>query len=146
MKLFYCLGLTSIFLAGCTGNVKDFACTGQNWAEFGYKMGAEGRSVHEFDAHKSSCGANLEKGAVKAYLDGYTRGIVEFCTFDNGYALGNKKMPMNEHCPLEVKASFAKGYAAGKVDIEEKIHHLDKAIDGVNPRPPQNAGDVSKQQ
>ncbi|HEY6527225.1 MAG TPA: DUF2799 domain-containing protein [Cellvibrionaceae bacterium] len=145
MKLLFSLVIASLLLTGCGGNVKKIACTGQDWTGFGYKAGAEGKSVHEFDAHRSDCGAKLEKNALKAYLDGYTRGIVEFCTYENGYAMGNKKLPMSENCPLEVRASFVKGYNVGKLDIDEKIHRLEKAIDGAHPRPVQNAGPVDKQ-
>jgi hypothetical protein len=126
MKTRYHLVCVSFLLAGCAGNVKDIACTGQDWAGFGYKTGAEGKSVREFDAHRSDCGAKLERNALKAYLDGYTRGIVEFCTYEKGYALGSTKAPMSESCPLEVRADFVKGYNVGKFELAEKLRHLNR--------------------
>lgn len=123
MKIFIYLGLATM-LSGCGGNVKEFPCTGQNWAAFGYKMGAEGRSVHEFDAHRKYCGANLENGAVKAYLDGYTLGIMKYCTYDNGYTTGAKNEPLNEHCPAEVRASFVQGYNVGRMELAQQMRQL----------------------
>lgn len=126
MKLLSSLFISALLIS-CTGNVKEVACTGQNWAEFGYKMGAEGRSVHEFDAHRSACKDKLEKGALKAYLDGYTRGIMEFCTYDNGYALGVKNQPVNKNCPTEVKAPFLKGHTVGRIEFAERKNDMDNS-------------------
>lgn len=116
-------------LLGCAGGVKEVACSGQNWAEFGYKMGLEGKSAHEFDAHRSACGSNLEKGALKAYLDGYTRGIIEHCTYDNGYGLGSKNSPMSEFCPAEVRAEYERGYKVGKFHFAEKLRQMHNQVD-----------------
>ena len=41
MKNYCYLVVLSAGLLGCAGGVKEVACSGQNWAEFGYKMGSE---------------------------------------------------------------------------------------------------------
>lgn len=124
----------SIAFTGCAGGVKEVACTGQNWAGFGYKMGAEGRSVHEFDGHRSACGNNLEKGALKAYLDGYTRGIIEYCTYENGFSVGSKNQSISENCPLELRGSYTKGYNLGKFEFAEKMRQMKNQVDEAESR------------
>lgn len=134
MKMHVYLLVITVALTGCAGSVKEVACTGQNWAGFGYKMGAEGRSVHEFDDHRSSCGRNLEKGALKAYLDGYTRGIIEYCTYDNGYTMGSKNQSISENCPLELRGSYTKGYNIGKIEFAEKMRQMQNQVDDAESR------------
>lgn len=126
MKFAYSLIILAL-LVSCSGNVKEVACTGQNWAEFGYKIGVEGRSVHEFDTYRSTCKDKLEKGALKAYLDGYTRGIMQFCTYENGYALGLKNQPANKNCPAELNAPFLKGHSVGRFELSERKRELDNS-------------------
>jgi len=135
MKTYCCLVALVACLSGCAGGVKDVACSGQNWAGFGYKIGSEGKSVHEFDAHRSACGSNLEQGALKAYLDGYTRGIIEYCTYDNGYKVGSKNTPMSEFCPAEVRANYAKGYKVGKNEFTDKLRIMQKQVDDSDTQP-----------
>ncbi|HMU66860.1 MAG TPA: DUF2799 domain-containing protein, partial [Cellvibrionaceae bacterium] len=134
MKTYGCLFAMAIALSGCAGGVKEVACSGQNWAGFGYKMGSEGRSVHEFDSHRSACGSNLEKGALKAYLDGYTRGIIEYCTYDNGYMVGSKNQSISDNCPAELRASYTKGYNLGKIEFAEKVRQMHNQVEDAESR------------
>jgi hypothetical protein len=145
MKIILAALLVSALTAGCSTNTKKLECQGRDWAEFGYKMGAEGKSVHEVDEHRKDCGEKLEQRALKAYLDGYTRGIIEYCTYENGYALASQKIPLSQNCPLEVRGPFVKGYNVGRINLEEKIRRIDKEINGKNPTPVQNAGPTETQ-
>ena len=145
MKIIYGSVLVAVVLVGCGANVKKIDCSGRDWAEFGYKMGTAGKSVHEVDKHRKDCGERLEQRALKAYLDGYTRGIIEYCTFENGYALASEKVPMSESCPVEVRGAYVKGYNVGRINLEEKIRRIDKEINGKNPTPVQNAGPTDTQ-
>jgi hypothetical protein len=132
MKVFMYLLLISVFVAGCAANTKRVACDGKSWTQLGYQMGANGKSLQEFHNYKSNCSKNLESLALKSYLDGYARGIVEFCTFKNGYALGYTQSAENVNCPPEIEAEFKKGFAEGKRVMDNHLRRIDKAI---NTRP-----------
>ena len=126
MKVFTALLFICIFVAGCAGNTKKIPCDGKNWTQLGYRMGANGKSLQEFHNYKSSCSKNLQSVALKSYLDGYARGIVEFCTFKNGYALGYTQAAENFNCPPEIEAEFKKGFAEGKRVMDNHLRRIDK--------------------
>ncbi len=114
-----CAGL----LAGCGGNVKRVSCNGLNWGNFGYETGIAGESVRTFDPYRDSCSDRLEAGALQAYLDGYSKGIAEYCTYKNGYNLGYTKKGMSKACPEELRAEYERGYKSGKFDLETRVEN-----------------------
>jgi hypothetical protein len=118
-KILFFTALSGSLIA-CGGNVKSLQCSGLNWNEQGYKNAQSGKSPREFNQYRDSCGDRLEKGAVDAYLDGYTRGIMEFCTYENGYAAGLNSQPLDNVCPVELRASYAKGHSAGAFEGKER--------------------------
>lgn len=87
---------------------------------------AYGKSVRTFDAYRDGCGENLEAGALNSYIDGYTRGIVEFCTYEHGYEYAAQNLSMPDVCPTELKSAFEKGYAVGKFELREKLSELNR--------------------
>lgn len=118
--------LLSGFLGACGGNVKTLQCSGVDWNGYGYKIAQSGKSPREFNHYRDGCGERLEKGAMDAYLDGYTRGIVEFCTYENGYASGLNNQPLSDVCPVELRTSYAKGHGAGLFEAQEKKRDFEK--------------------
>lgn len=100
----------SIF--SCGNNVKNIACTDNNWTEIGYEVALSGKSVREFERYKEQCGTlgNAEKDL---YLAGYTKGIAEFCTYDSGYQLGLRNAELLNICPYEIRTKFVQGYDVG---------------------------------
>lgn len=137
-------------LVGCGGNVKPVACTGVDWTSLGQTTATSGKSVRTFDAYRDQCGSNLEEGAMDSYLDGYTKGIIEYCTFENGYSLGSLNRSVEATCPLEVRSGFERGYAQGTRERNERLSELNrekeeherdetrKLMEPVKPGPPLN--------
>ncbi len=127
MKSIMSILCLSAVLTACGGNVKqDLACTGENWEALGYSTATSGKSVRSFDRYRDGCGDKLEKNAIRTYLDGYTRGILEFCTFDKGYELGfgNKTLP--DVCPVELRDQYVKGYRKGQLEINAHLSKMDR--------------------
>lgn len=116
--------LIAASLSGCAGSVKEVSCAGLDWEDFGYQTGKKGKSVRTFDPYRDGCGENLEPGAMNQYLDGYTRGIIEFCTYENGYELGSENKALPDVCPTELKPAFAKGHSVGIIEFREKLSKL----------------------
>lgn len=133
------ISLIAFFLSACGGNVKtDLVCSGQDWDKLGYETAMSGKSVRTFDRYREGCGSNLEKQAMNAYLDGFTRGVVEYCTFDNGHAIGLSGKPMPDACPLEARENFAKGFRLGSLEARETrnfVERLQDDDDETNPSP-----------
>lgn len=118
--------LCLMLLVGCGGNVKSVTCTGIDWNDLGYTTATNGKSVRTFDAYRDQCGSNLEENAMDSYLEGYTKGVIEYCTFDNGHLLGSQNRAIGSSCPIEVRSIFEKGYAQGAREREEKLVDLNR--------------------
>ena len=121
--------LCLILLAGCGGNVKPVACTGIDWTDLGYTTATSGKSVRTFDAYRDQCGSNLEETAMDSYLEGYTKGVIEYCTYENGHLLGSQNKPIEGSCPIEVRSAFDNGYAQGLREFKEKLTDLRRESD-----------------
>lgn len=130
MKMFFGIFLISVVLIGCGGNVKtDLVCSGQDWSKLGYETAMSGNSVRTFDRYRDDCGNKLEKQAMDAYLDGFTRGVLEYCTYENGYAIGLSGKPMPDACPLEARENFAKGFRLGSLEARETRNLVERLQD-----------------
>jgi hypothetical protein len=118
----------SASLLACAGNTikSDVTCTNKNWFTVGYSTALSGQSVRTFDKYKEKC-TNLEEQALSKYLDGFTKGVIEYCTFDNGYAVGSSNAENPNSCPLELRTEFTHGYNRGRADFEISISRLKAA-------------------
>jgi len=99
-------------------------CQGVGWYDLGYKTALDGTNVHYFDKYKDTCGDRLEADALDKYLDGFTQGVIKYCTYDNGYQLGYKGEKPGTACPMEVRAEFQRGYKAGYAVLADRKHQL----------------------
>lgn len=116
-------------LLGCGGNVKPVACSGIDWVDLGYTTAKSGETVRTFDKYRDGCGKNLETGALDSYLDGFTKGVIEYCTFESGYAMGALNRSVTNSCPVEVRSVFNKGYEKGQMEFKEKLRNLRRESD-----------------
>jgi hypothetical protein len=115
-----CAGL----MTGCGGNVKRLNCSGLDWGKLGYESAQTGESVRQFDQYRDSCGDRLEAGALQTYIDGYTKGIIEHCTYKNGYTLGFTKRSMSKACPAELRSEYERGYRSGRIDLDMQVRDM----------------------
>lgn len=125
-QFFMLLGIAA--LLGCNATSTQLACDAtSNWQVLGKQVALAGKSVREFDKYKASCGATLPDNAQAQYLDGYTAGINQYCSYENGFKLGEKGIPDPLICPLEVRAEFDKGFRIGTLERREKQHNRELA-------------------
>lgn len=124
MKKVMWLAITAALLSGCQSTDQTIAqerniCQGGDWNKVGYETALKGVSVRKIEDLAESC-PNYSEQAKSDYLDGYTIGITEYCTFDTGYEIGKKNMLMPTVCPFEVRAEFNDGYDQGLRLFTEK--------------------------
>lgn len=112
-------------LAACSSN-PQVACSGQDWKELGFETAVSGKPVRTFDSYKDQCGSRLEANAMDLYLDGYTLGILGYCTYEKGFELGSSNRSVKPTCPLELRAEFNRGYNHGKVEFDKKADLMKK--------------------
>ena len=139
LKIFLCLFLTSILFA-CGGNIKKTDCTNNNWSAIGYETAQKGKSIRTFDEYQKTCGDTLTPSAKDTYIDGYTKGIIEFCTFENGHKIGSSNREMPDICPYEIRAEFIRGYKQGLLELTEKLHKMKEDEDKPRGTPTEKPG------
>ena len=115
-----------LLLFTACGSNQHLACSGQDWKDLGFETAVTGKSVRTFDSYKDQCGSRLEANAMDLYLDGYTMGILGYCTYEKGYELGSSNRSVKPTCPLELRAEFNRGYNQGKVEFDKKADLMKK--------------------
>jgi hypothetical protein len=125
MKKHIAILLLTTSIIGCqstssdsSGNSKSL-CNNDSWKEFGKKIALSGKSVRTFNTYKDKCGEQLPVTAKETYLAGFREGLVEFCTYENGYNIGGKGKDDTKLCPLELRKQFELGYKKGQKDLQD---------------------------
>lgn len=112
-----CLGLVS-----CQTISEDDCLTGA-WSEFGYEDGLNGRSSDRISDYAKRCQEFGVKPDMNVYLDGYNLGIRKYCTYERGYARGEKGESYNQNCSGPLATDFALGYDEGRAVFEIYEEH-----------------------
>ncbi len=101
-----------LMVAGCASVSKE-DCLLTDWYEVGRMDGRQGRSRIAFQGRAKAC---LEHGISadrQAYYKGHDLGLKYYCTEQKGFELGQKGLPYNSVCPLQLEPDFRAGYDKG---------------------------------
>lgn len=136
MFKYIALAILTLGAAGCESTIKstanEYECTKTNWTDLGLNMAKSGKSVRNFDRYISLCGDKLETNAKSDYTAGYAQGLIEYCTYDNGYSLVNLNLKPHDICPLELRSEFSKGYKVARNELSEKKRRLKRLSDNAD--------------
>ncbi len=127
MKYLTGLAASIFLLSGCATTDKQSAldCNLGDWNAFGKAAAESGREVRIIDKYKNGC-ENFDESALDDYLDGYSRGLITFCTYDQGYEHGLNSVPPSEICPYEIQEHYVRGYNDGHRIYEDRIEEIDR--------------------
>lgn len=116
-----------IFAAAATGcaSVSEDQCAAGNWLERGYKDGLKGRSSSKISKYADQCSEYGFAVNSTAYLRGHRDGVELYCTYENGFALGENGSDFNPVCAEGVGDGFAEGYDDGRQRYEIYKEHKD---------------------
>ena len=111
------IGIISIFAimliaAGCA-SVSREDCLLTDWYEIGRMDGRQGKPRTVFQGRAKAClehGINADR---QAYYNGHDQGLKYYCTQQKGFELGQKGLPYNSVCPLQLESDFRAGYDKG---------------------------------
>ncbi|TVZ40171.1 uncharacterized protein DUF2799 [Alteromonadaceae bacterium 2753L.S.0a.02] len=122
--------LVFLLLTACGGKVKtNLACEGEakeSWFDEGYKTAMEAKPIRTFDKYKNQCGEAITKEQRASFIDGYTKGALEFCTYENGFEIGKTNKEFPQVCPFEIRGKFLEGYKRGQIAYNDKIKRMEK--------------------
>ncbi len=91
-------------------------CLNNNWNQIGAEIAVSGKSVRNFLKYKERC-PNITPDDKAAYLEGYSLGIKEYCTFANGFKMGYEGGENVVVCPLELRTAYQKGLKKGQKNL-----------------------------
>ncbi len=99
-------------------SLKD--CQSANWENIGYSD-ASYKHYDNYDSYVASCSEFSITPDKKLYQSGFSRGLKELCTFQNGYLIGNEGKTLPRICPIETQETFVKGYIEGQKNHDQKV-------------------------
>ena len=101
-----------LMMVGCASVSKE-DCQLTDWYESGRVDGSQGRPRTAFQGRAKAClehGINADR---LAYYRGHDLGLRYYCTEQKGLELGQKGLPYNSVCPLQLEPQFRAGYNRG---------------------------------
>ena len=102
-----------LFLTSCS-TMRKKECESRQWSSQGYKDALKGYPASHYSKQKNACMKFNIPVNKDRYMDGFKKGIREFCTYKNGYEFGIKGKRYEDSCPKKLEEDFFKGYVAGK--------------------------------
>lgn len=123
-------------LIGCSTLSKN-ECLQANWYELGWRDGNLGTPRSLFQEHADACVEHNVRAEKAEYFRGRDDGLINFCTYDNGFSQGRYGKSYNYVCPPYLEASFLAGFSSGRkvynynrkvVVLEKRLKKIDDEI------------------
>lgn len=125
----YPIILLTLFLSACSSTetfITAEQCGTQNWKKLGYSSAMKGESIRVFDQVKKICNSQQASLAQPIFVDGYSDGLIEYCTFDNGFKIGESGLTSDSICPLELRKEFLAGYRQAKLIRDQTLAEMER--------------------
>lgn len=129
MRLALALGAL-LSLAGCA-DIPDSRCQG-DWQDLGYRDALKGYPSRHQELAKA-CGDRGFPVRPDDYQAGWSAGIEDFCSSDNGYDFGERGGTYQGTCPGLLDRAFRAGYERGRLvgQLQRRLDELDRRISDV---------------
>jgi len=116
------LSIAAIGLAGCT-SISEDDCIAGNWSDLGYKDGVNGKSRDTLSGYIKTCAKYDVKLNRDVYLAAFESGLLKYCTYEQGYELGENGNSYNQVCSGDLSTGFSQGYDEGRAVYEIYREH-----------------------
>jgi hypothetical protein len=120
MKLLFTFFEIALFLTLSSCATMDIEkCKSTDWEERG-QGDVRNRYSNDYDIYLQQCqefGITPDKSS---YEKGFNKGLEEFCTFQNGYLIGNDGHTLPTICPKETQNNFVQGFIQGQSNHDMK--------------------------
>lgn len=115
----------ALLTAGCA-SMSEEECRQANWYQQGMREALDGHSKNRLQEDREACAKVGVVPNVAQYMDGYDKGIRQFCTPENGARWGRAGKYYQNSCPADLDAAFRDRYQAGKAayDAENRLNNL----------------------
>lgn len=119
--------LASVLVLGGCASMSPEECRSADWYDVGQHDGQSGRSRSNIESHAKACGEVHISPDRGLYQKGWARGIVSYCTPQNGMEVGRRGGSYSGSCPAELDPAFRERYRLGRevYDAQQEINRLD---------------------
>lgn len=107
------MGILAIGLSGCATMSRD-ECRQGDWLGVGQRDGAEGHPPSRIERHAEACSSFGIAANAAAYRAGWDRGILLYCTPQNGFETGRRNESYHGLCPAATAGAFLEGRRVGE--------------------------------
>lgn len=108
----------ALTLASCA-SISKSECTAGNWADLGYRDGAQGKSRSVLADYVETCAEHGAQVARDSYLRSYETGLLTYCTYDSGLTSGENGDGFSSVCGATPGAhAFREGWESGHEEYE----------------------------
>ena len=109
-----CAVLAGLLLGpGCATLDRD-ECLVADWRLIGYQDGAAGKQATVVGKYREDCAEYAVVPDLDAYRAGRAEGLLQYCTPDNGYRLGEAGRGYSTVCPSGSEDGFQSAYDEGR--------------------------------
>lgn len=131
-KLLGSMGLFvgAIVLSSCA-TLNEDQCKVADWNVLGQQDGSNGYAQTYVAEHEKACtqfGVFVDR---VAWQNGWTQGIRQHCTFDNGISRGQTGRTASQSCPPDLASDYLAGHNAGSAvkRADDKVANAQRRID-----------------
>jgi hypothetical protein len=107
------MAILLIVLVACVSHQKMSACQSADWYEIGRQEGASGHTADTFAPHRDKCRGEAKPNFEAQFMNGRDRGLIEYCTPENGFAAGKSGALYYYVCPFNLEEDFLRHYRRG---------------------------------
>ncbi len=100
-------------LQGCA-TMDGEQCQLADWRLVGYQDGVLGKTAATIGEYSRDCAGHAVVPDLDAWRAGREEGLLEYCTKDNGFRLGQAGRGYNSVCPASSEAAFRSAYEDGR--------------------------------
>lgn len=130
----YILAIVTLFLLTSCSTLSKEECEQGNWRGIGHKDAIEGKAKTVFNRHQSACGEVGIQVNRAEYMEGYKKGLEDFCKPKYAYEFGLNGGLYRETCPLDKVMAFKSAYNKGREvhALKNELSSLNNEIDRLN--------------
>jgi hypothetical protein len=108
-----CILVGLSFMTACA-TMDQSECQVANWEMIGLEDGAAGRPTSYIGQHRIACAEHAITPDLDLYMKGHARGLVQYCTYQNGFNLAEHGRSLSSVCSNINAREFNRGYKRGK--------------------------------
>ena len=129
MRFFPGILLIIVSLSGCASLTEE-ECGAGDWLTIGSQDAQQGFTPSRLNDHAKACKRFNIQPDNGQYQEGYKRGLVFYCTAENGFRVGRNGYAYRNICPQDAEPVFLSGFDRGRLlhDVESQIAEAETSL------------------